>query len=65
MKSLVCKAQYLELNPFLYGQPMKYAANPGKMATKIGNRSTHSHKCIWRIISRLNIQIMTILLVKL
>ncbi len=23
MKSLVCQAQHLELNPLLYGQPMK------------------------------------------
>ncbi len=31
MKSLVCQAQHLELNPLLYGQPMKLAKDWGDM----------------------------------
>ncbi len=31
MKSLVCQAQHLELNPLLYGQPMKLSKDWGEM----------------------------------
>ncbi len=31
MKSLVCQAQHLELNPLLYGQPMKLTKDWGDM----------------------------------
>ncbi len=31
MKSLVCQAQHFELNPLLYGQPMKLTKDWGDM----------------------------------
>ncbi len=38
MKSLVCQTQHLELNPLLYGQPMKLIKDWGDMfiSTSIG-----------------------------
>ncbi len=47
MKSLVCQAQHLELNPLLYGQPMKLLKDWGDMfiSPSIGYYSIGSILC--------------------